>query len=333
MSTPQPAILVFGEILWDVMDEVDYIGGAAFNFAAHAVRCGVQAELLSRVGTDERGDRAVAILDRLRVGRKWLQRDVARPTGWVEVSHHSTGQPSYRIVEKVAWDAIAPLSEEGESELRGSSIDALVFGSLAQRSPASAEALRKVRAMLPGVTAFYDVNLRSTDTPLSIVRSSLRGASIVKMNENEERTISQDIYGRCLSSSEFFSRLREDYQTEILLITLGELGCRLVSVNGVINVPGVAVPVVSAVGAGDAFGASFLSSLLNGKSVEIAAMNANRLGAWVAGCKGAVPEYEPTPYGHEMEGDGGTEQANKFERRQNDEAVASASLRQFILGK
>ena len=36
----QPAVLVFGEIIWDVYPDKSCIGGAPLNFAAHFVREG-----------------------------------------------------------------------------------------------------------------------------------------------------------------------------------------------------------------------------------------------------------------------------------------------------
>ena len=38
-------VLSFGEVLWDIIDGVPHIGGAPFNFAAHAVKCGCSAAL------------------------------------------------------------------------------------------------------------------------------------------------------------------------------------------------------------------------------------------------------------------------------------------------
>ena len=58
-------LLSIGEILWDVIGGEEYLGGAPFNLAAHAVRLGDSASLLSAVGSDERGRRAIAMAERL----------------------------------------------------------------------------------------------------------------------------------------------------------------------------------------------------------------------------------------------------------------------------
>ena len=48
-------ILSFGEILWDVFPTEKKIGGAPFNFAAHAARLGAESYMVSAVGSDENG--------------------------------------------------------------------------------------------------------------------------------------------------------------------------------------------------------------------------------------------------------------------------------------
>ena len=48
-------ILSFGEILWDMFPDEKKIGGAPFNFAAHAARLGAESYMVSAVGNDENG--------------------------------------------------------------------------------------------------------------------------------------------------------------------------------------------------------------------------------------------------------------------------------------
>jgi len=56
-------VVAFGEILWDVIDGVPHLGGAPFNFAAHAARLGLKTAIASAVGCDELGTKAVAAGD------------------------------------------------------------------------------------------------------------------------------------------------------------------------------------------------------------------------------------------------------------------------------
>ncbi|RXG63474.1 carbohydrate kinase, partial [Candidatus Atribacteria bacterium 1244-E10-H5-B2] len=39
--------LLFGEILWDIIENKPYIGGAPFNLAAHLAKMGLESTLVS----------------------------------------------------------------------------------------------------------------------------------------------------------------------------------------------------------------------------------------------------------------------------------------------
>ena len=53
-------LISFGEVLWDIYPDGKCIGGAPFNFAAHAARLGEEAYLLSAVGKDALGEETLA---------------------------------------------------------------------------------------------------------------------------------------------------------------------------------------------------------------------------------------------------------------------------------
>lgn len=285
----RPSVLAFGEILFDVVEGVEHIGGAPFNFAAHASQCGLDASLYSAVGDDDRGRRALDELDRFRVRRDWVRTD-SHPTGWVDVVLRD-GQPTYTITSDVAWDHLAaPSAAEGET-LRSSYFDALYFGTLAQRSPASRQALKALRETLRGVPVFYDVNLREPFTTMDMVVESLRGTAIVKLNEEEAALLMHHLWKKQFTAGAFYARLVATYGIYILLITRGDRGCQLVSRDGLCEVPGESVKVASAVGAGDAFSAAFLAHHLLGFPAEKAAQKANRIGAWVASQAETVPHH------------------------------------------
>ena len=52
-------IISIGEILWDVYENEEFIGGAPFNFSVHANRLGHEVYFISAVGKDTRGDSAL----------------------------------------------------------------------------------------------------------------------------------------------------------------------------------------------------------------------------------------------------------------------------------
>ena len=45
-------IVSIGEVLWDVFDNSEKLGGAPFNFAVHASRLGHKIAFVSAVGDD-----------------------------------------------------------------------------------------------------------------------------------------------------------------------------------------------------------------------------------------------------------------------------------------
>lgn len=283
-------ILSFGEVLWDVVSGREFIGGAPFNLAAHAVRCGVPAALYSRVGLDPRGERARAELARIGVGGRWVQSDSQRSTGWVDVTLRD-GEPTYQIGADAAWDAIEPPAERDEPALRAAGIRALACGTLAQRSPTSRSALQRLRALLPDVPVFYDVNLRPPHTPLDTVRLTLPGVTILKVNAIEAASLATGLWGASLPPQEFYRRLRAKFGVQVVVLTRGGEGASVLFADGFVEAAPVPVKLASAVGAGDAFAAAFLVGWLRRLPMPEILARANRLGAWVASRPEAVPDY------------------------------------------
>ncbi len=228
----------------------------------------------------------------LGVSDTWLQVDPTRATGRVNVTLDAAGQPSYAIGADAAWDAIEAPTPPIADELVIENFSALVCGTLAQRSKGNQRALAAIRAILPGVPVFYDVNLRGSETPLATVLQTLPGTTLVKMNEAEMVAIAEKILGRVPPAEDFYSALHDRYGVRVLLCTRGAEGCPVHHEGGdAFTSPVRPVEVVSAVGAGDAFLATFLASWLRGTTLEQAAANANEFGSFVAGEPEAVPVY------------------------------------------
>src|SRR6516162_7059843 len=66
-------IVSVGEILWDVIGETEYLGGAPLNFAAHAQKLGHEVYPLSAVGNDVRGHKALELLRGLGMSTEHIQ--------------------------------------------------------------------------------------------------------------------------------------------------------------------------------------------------------------------------------------------------------------------
>ena len=286
-SAPRPRVLAFGEVLWDVFGSEEHIGGAPFNFAAHAVRCGLAADLLSCVGADARGGRARAEIRRLEVDDGFVATDPTRPTGRVDVQLRD-GQPTYTIAPNAAWDAIPPPADD---RLRRQPYAALVCGTLAQRSAASRATLRTVRDALAGVPVFYDVNLRPPHTPLELVQETLPGVTWLKLNADEAEALWREGGGGTCDAAELFERLAGQVGLRALILTRGADGASVYTRDGAWHAAAAAIRLVSAVGAGDSFAAAFLAGWLRGHEPERCLQRATQVAGWVASCAAAIPEY------------------------------------------
>lgn len=293
----KPALLSFGEILWDVVGETEHIGGAPLNLAAHAARLGLRPHLYSRVGRDERGRRAREIVRGFGVGDRWLSEDTERPTGWVDVALDGRGEPSYSMPAGVAWDAIPVPDGETIKEIERAEIAALYFGTLSQRGEVSRAALAGLRRALPRALVFYDVNLRPPYTNLDLVRESLAEVGILKVNHEELPVLGEYFWGRAFEAGSAFERWHAEFGVKLLLVTMAGGGCLAIAPGETVRVPGIPTKVVSAVGAGDAFSAAFLAGRLAGRSMRACAEMANRLGGLVASSPEAVPLYDADALG------------------------------------
>lgn len=287
----QHKILSFGEILYDVIGDKEFIGGAPFNLSAHSVRCGLNAQMYSAVGADKRGKAFQQTLDQMGVGARWVSVDLTHPTGIVNVTLDAQGQPSYEIVRDAAWDFIpAPTATDAQA-LKTYGFDVLCFGTLAQRSERSRATLRELRCLLKGTPIFYDINIRPPFTPFSVIRESLPGATIVKVNDDEARLLGPELFGKALSLRAFGDALRTEFGVAVVLLTRGADGCLVLWDDGCETLAGLDGKVVSAVGAGDAFSAAFLASWLKGRGPAEAARRANILGTYVVTQVETVPAY------------------------------------------
>ncbi len=280
-------VLAFGEILWDIIEGKSHLGGAPFNFAAHIVKCGGQAAILSSVGKDDLGKAAVQQAAKLGVDTSFISYAQNLPTGTVDV-YLENGQPDYTIHEHVAFDEITLPEIEKITDLH---FDVFYFGALAQRNAVSAASLRQILDQIPFKEIFFDINIRKQFYSKEIIDLALAHTTIFKINDQEVELVSELFFGEKLSMEQFAGKISSKYPVKILVITAGEKGC-FIYAGGVLHiVPGIPVKVVDAVGAGDAFSAAFLTVYLSSGDVLRAATTANQVGAFVASNSGAIPDY------------------------------------------
>lgn len=270
-----PRVVSFGEILFDVIGGVPYLGGAPLNLAAHLRKQGAETTLISAVGNDPLGRDALEQIGKLGLDTGTIAMLDGFPTGTVTVLLDERKVAAYDFAMDTAYDHIPVPGFDTE-------VDLFCFGTLAQRSPESRGTLARLRKMLDCLF-FYDVNLRQDFYSKEIIEESLYSADIVKLNEDEFPVLAA-MFGLPDDPEE----LRRRFGLQMVLLTLGPEGCDLYSSGGVVHSPAVPVKVVSTVGAGDSFSAAFLYHYLTGSTLNEALTAGNLLAAKIAGQKGAI---------------------------------------------
>jgi fructokinase len=286
-------ILSFGEIIWDVYDDRAVIGGAPMNFTAHCVKCGAEGYILSAVGHDALGIAALSELSRLGVNSAFVGKS-EHPTGSCRVTLDSNGIPTYSLATDTAYDYIQ-LTEGITEQIRNECFDALCFGTLAQRNAISARTLKELLAECKFKEIFCDLNLRPNGYCEASVRLCLEHAITLKLSEEEAPLLeSIGILHEC-ALSDPRAAMAEIFQKypniQRILYTKGADGSEIHTREECIGIAPVRVEAISSVGAGDSYGAAWITAMLGGASYADAARLAARVSAFVVSCKEAVPNY------------------------------------------
>jgi fructokinase len=278
--------VVFGEVLFDCFpDDSVVLGGAPFNVAWHLQAFGMAPLFISRVGDDALGNRIRDTMQLWEMDTSGLQLDSLYATGMVDI-HIDEGEPHFAIIADQAYDFIdaASLPPVPEGTL-------LYHGSLALRNAVSRAALQELKAGRE-LQVLVDVNLRDPWWQRDSILTLLRGARWVKLNEHElaalvpqERTLQARMY-----------HFRQSYSPELLIVTSGAAGARVLTSGGeeLPVVPAVQEEFVDTVGAGDAFTSVMTLGLLRNWPLPLVLERAQAFASAIVGIRGATisdPEF------------------------------------------
>jgi fructokinase len=285
-------ILSVGEILWDVIGDREYLGGAPLNFAAHARQLGHEVFLLSAVGDDDRGRRALGKLCERGISTEFVQVLPNKDTGIAEVELDTDGKPMFRIVRPAAYDFVE-ISTEQLQRITELKPDWIYFGTLYNTSSHALGSTLNLLKAAPAARRFYDVNLRDGNWRLGLVEQLSAQANVVKLSDSETEYLDASINaGEEGSSVEHFCcSWSQQYGCGTMCVTFGERGCAIFKDGVYCEIPGFKVEVVDTVGAGDAFAAAFLHGIEQGWDARLTGSFANAVGALVASRRGATPEW------------------------------------------
>jgi fructokinase len=298
MSTD--AVVIWGELLWDrypsqaAPGDGDRLGGAPANVAWHLGQAGGWARLVTRVGDDDDGRRAIAQLDGV-VDTSLIQVDPERATGEVTIAI-DRGEPRYTLHAGRAWERIA-CSDAVHAAIADAGV--FVYGTLSQRTAEGhAEWQRAIDAAVRAVKV-YDANLRPNDQAAHAIGGALAQADVVKLNDREVGQL-----GRLFDWDDPVARLRAPHgdglggsrpdKPRLLVVTHGAAGSTIYPIDGApIEVPGVrAAPGGDNVGCGDAYLALFVFGMTSGWDLATSGRIASRWAAAVASVRGATPWFD-----------------------------------------
>lgn len=285
-------ILGIGEILWDLLPGGKQLGGAPANFAFHARQLGLDAGIVSAVGRDLDGKE---ILDRiLQYGIRCFISVNDKPTGTVSVSLDQQGIPHYLIHENVAWDFADTVSDALDW---AGQCEAICFGSLAQRSPVTRETIHAMLKEAPSsCLKIFDINLRQQFYNKEIIEESLREANILKINDEELRTLGE-MFGLGKEEEIIAEKALRQFRLDYLALTKGASGSWMFSVTDASWLDTPNVQVADTVGAGDSFTAALVKGILAGKKLSEVHKLAVEVSAYVCTQKGATPDL-PEKFKH-----------------------------------
>ena len=283
-------ILSIGEVLWDVFEDKELLGGAAFNFAAHANILGHSVSFVSAVGDDLRGERVIEKMKTMGLETRFVRPVKSHPTGIVTVRLDASGQPHFTIHRPAAYD-FPVLSARDHEEISSQPPDWIYFGTLFQMSPQAKALTLKLLELNPKALRFFDVNLREKCYVPALVMELMSLATVVKLNEQEAEQM-RAMFGWPGSSLRHFCQdAVRRFGWQAVCVTRGEAGCALWLDGHYLEADGYRVRVADTVGAGDAFAAAFLHGLAKQWPAQAVADFANRVGALVASRPGGTPSW------------------------------------------
>ncbi len=295
-----------GELLIDFVPDVSGVtleearafhkaaGGAPANVAVGLARLGVRTGFMGKVGDDPFGRFLAGVLDADGVDTSRLVRDPKTLTALAFVSLTSRGDRDFLFYRNPSADMVYAPAEVDVTYLRHARL--LHVGSISLiQDPSRAATLRALDAADEGgLWISYDANLRlslwpSPDAARDGIRSVWRRAHVIKISEDELEFLTGD---RGLGAAR---ALRHD-KLRLLVVTRGDAGAYYLTPKGEGEVPGFKVRTVDTTGAGDAFTAALLASVLERERLEDdreglaeAVRRANAYAALTTTRRGAIP--------------------------------------------
>lgn len=280
-------VVCFGEVLWDLFPQGARAGGAPFNVAYNVYKMGVNVKVLSRIGSDELGDKLIDQIKNWGITTDYIQVDDQKPTSTVIATIDEDNEASYEIINDVAWDYIEFLPKLAELV---SNADAFIFGSLAARNEKTRKTLLKLLEYAK--LKIFDVNFRPPFVDVDLITELLYHADIVKMNKAEMRQILDFLDVEYVNEDQSAVFIQDYFKIKEIVLTKGSKGARYFVENESYDCPAVPITIADTVGSGDSFLAGFISKRIQLEAPYKIMKEAIALGAFITSKPGACPDYE-----------------------------------------
>ena len=281
-------VLSFGEVLWDVYENSKYIGGAPLNFAAHFKKCGGESWIITAVGNDSLGKETVGGIKSLAIGTEYITVS-EKETGRCLVTLDKNRVPTYNLLNDVAYDYIQKPDFGGEKS------DVLYFGTLAMRNGHNRATLKQIVDENIASEVFVDINIRPPFYSEEVVRFACQNATILKISDEELPVVLNLLNFSEGSLEEIITKIASTFDNlKLIIVTRGGDGSTVFDCRNKKTYIREAekVQVVSTVGAGDSFSASFLAKYLETKDIPKALDFSAKISGYVVSKKEAIPEYD-----------------------------------------
>ena len=257
-----------------------HMGGCAASTGVGLARLGVSVGIIGKVGADGFGDFILSSLRTAGIDTSAIVRSMFTSTSATMVMVHSDGERSF--IHYLGANAELSLADIDFDHVLSARIVHVGGSNLmpAFDGVPTAELLRRAREA--GVLTSLDTAWDSQGRWLSLLSPCLQHLDYFVPSIEEARMITgqkepQDVAAFLL-----------DRGVGTVALKMGGDGCYVRGPQGELRIPAYEVPVVDALGAGDAFAAGFLAGLANGWDLEKTSLLASAVGACAVTALGAT---------------------------------------------
>ncbi|PTY40707.1 carbohydrate kinase family protein [Brachyspira hampsonii] len=286
-------ILTFGELLYDVYDNVSVIGGAPFNYSLQLSRLlnkDDKLKFITALGDDDYSKDALSFIDNENIYKSLIQISKDYETGKATVFLNENKVPDYIIHENTAWDHIE-YNADIENALK-ENYDLFYFNILSQRSDKSYSTLKNIFKNINAKYKVCDVTFRKNYYTKEKIKESLEFINILKINDDELDVIKGIFYPSLQNDNEtLLKAISKDFDIDYIFLTLGASGASVLYNNEYIFNPSNKIDVVDTVGAGDSFCAALSYAILRGLDINNVLKFASSVSEEMIQLKGGTARY------------------------------------------